>query len=47
MVSNGTKEGIYSNDTLLKNTMDFGTEEGSKIIIGRQHFDIGNTKIFH
>ena len=39
------EEGIYSNDTLSKEYDKFGTEEGSKIIIGRQHFDIGNENI--
>lgn len=45
---NGVKwdeEGVYSNDTLSKEYDKFGTEEGSKIIIGRQHFDIGNENI--
>lgn len=45
---NGVKwdeEGVYSNDTLSKEYDKFGTETGSNIIIGRQHFDIGNENI--
>lgn len=39
------EEGIYSNLTLSKEYDNFSSEEGSSIIIGRQHFDIGNEDI--
>jgi hypothetical protein len=39
------EDGIYSNDTLSKEYDNFSSGEGSKIIIGRQHFDIGNENI--
>jgi len=37
--------GIYSNDTLSREYDNFSSEEGSVVIIGRQHFDIGNENI--
>lgn len=45
---NGVKwdeEGVYSNETFSKEYDKFGTIAGSSIIIGRQHFDIGNENI--
>lgn len=39
------EDGIYSNDTLSKEYDKFGSAEGSAIIIGRQHFDVGNENI--
>lgn len=39
------EEGIYSNDTLSKEYDKFSSDNGSEIIIGRQHFDIGNENI--
>ena len=35
------EDGVYSNETLSKEYDNFSSEEGSTIIIGRQHFDIG------
>ena len=40
------EEGIYSNLTLSKEYDNFSSEQGSSIIIGRQHFDIGNENIY-
>ena len=37
--------GIYSNETLSNEYDKFSSDEGSAIIIGRQHFDIGNENI--
>ncbi len=42
---NWDEEGIYSNDTLSKEYDNFSSSKGSNIIIGRQHFDIGNEDI--
>lgn len=42
---NWEEEGIYSNETLSKEYDKWSSEEGSKIIIGRQRFDIGNENI--
>ena len=39
------EEGVYSNDTLSLEYDKFGIGDGSSIIIGRQHFDIGNENI--
>ena len=39
------EEGIYSNLTLSKEYDKFSSDEGSSIIIGRQHFDVGNEDI--
>lgn len=39
------EEGVYSNLTLSKEYDKFSSEEGSNIIIGRQHFDVGNENI--
>ena len=39
------EDGIYSTDTLSKEYDKFSSEIGSEIIIGRQHFDIGNENI--
>lgn len=39
------EEGIYTNETLSKEYDKFSSEDGSSIIIGRQHFDIGNENI--
>lgn len=39
------EDGVYSNDTLSKEYDKFGSLEGSNIIIGRQHFDVGNENI--
>ena len=39
------EEGIYSNETLSKEYDNFSSLDGSNIIIGRQHFDIGNENI--
>lgn len=39
------EEGVYSNLTLSKEYDKFSSEEGSKIIFARQHFDIGNENI--
>lgn len=39
------ENGVYSTETLAKEYNKFSTEEGSSIIIGRQHFDIGNENI--
>lgn len=36
------EEGIYSNETLSKEVDKWCSEEGSEIIIGKQHFDVGN-----
>lgn len=38
-------EGVYSNEFLSKEYDKFSSDEGSNIIIGRQHFDIGNENI--
>lgn len=42
---NWKEEGVYSTDTLSLEYDKFSSEEGSNIIIGRQHFDIGNENI--
>jgi len=45
---NGIKwdeEGVYTNEHLSKEYDKWSSEEGSEIIIGRQHFDIGNESI--
>lgn len=45
---NGLKwaeNGVYSNDTLSKEYDKFSSSEGSSIIIGRQHFDVGTENI--
>lgn len=39
------EDGIYSTKTLSKEYDNFSSESGSKIIIGRQHFDFGNEDI--
>lgn len=39
------EEGVFSNERLSKEYDNFSSEEGSSIIIGRQHFDIGNENI--
>ena len=39
------EEGVYSNETLSREYDKFSSEDGSKIIIGRQHFDIGDEDI--
>lgn len=39
------EEGVYSNETLSKEYDNFSSKDGSPIIIGRQHFDIGNEDI--
>lgn len=39
------EEGIYSNVTLSKEYDKYSSDKGSNIIIGRQHFDIGNENI--
>lgn len=39
------EDGVYSNDTLSKEYDRFSSNEGSAIIIGRQHFDVGNENI--
>lgn len=39
------EEGIYSNDTLSREYDNFSCDNGSVVIIGRQHFDIGNEDI--
>lgn len=39
------EEGIYSTDTLSKEYDKFASDEGSDIVIGRQHFDVGNENI--
>ena len=39
------EEGVYSNETLSREYDSFSSEVGSEIIIGRQHFDIGNENI--
>lgn len=39
------EEGVYSTSTLSKEYDKFGTEEGSAIIIARQHFDLGDENI--
>ena len=39
------EEGIYSNETLMNEYDNFLSESGSTVIIGRQHFDIGNENI--
>ena len=39
------EEGVYSNQTLSKEYDNFSSDSGSTIIIGRQHFDIGNENI--
>lgn len=40
-----SENGIYSTDTLSKEYDKFSSDEGSNVIIGRQHFDIGNENI--
>lgn len=40
-----SEEGVYSNETLSNEYDKWSSDEGSKIIIGRQHFDIGNEDI--
>ena len=42
---NWDEEGVYSNETLSKEYDKFSSDCGSNIIIGRQHFDIGNENI--
>lgn len=42
---NWESEGIYTNEFLSKEYDNFSSEEGSKIIIDRQHFDIGTENI--
>ena len=42
---NWEEEGVYSNKTLSIEYDNFSSDNGSKIIIGRQHFDIGNEDI--
>lgn len=39
------EEGVYSNKTLSIEYDNFSSELGSTIIIGRQHFDVGNEDI--
>lgn len=39
------ENGVYSTDTLSVEYDKYSSDEGSKIIIGRQHFDIGNENI--
>lgn len=39
------ENGIYDEITLSKEYDNFSSEKGSEIIIGRQHFDIGNENI--
>ena len=39
------EEGVYSNERLSKEYDNFSSEVGSTIVIGRQHFDIGNEDI--
>lgn len=39
------EEGIYSIETLSKEYDNFSSDEGSDIVIARQHFDIGNENI--
>ncbi len=39
------EDGVYSNETLSKEYDKFSSNEGSEIIIARQHFDIGNENI--
>lgn len=39
------EDGIYSTDTLLKEYDNFILGQGSNIIIGKQHFDVGNENI--
>lgn len=39
------EEGVYTNERLSVEYDKFSSDEGSKIIIGRQHFDIGNENI--
>ena len=39
------ENGVYSTTTLSLEYDNFSSDEGSKIIIGRQHFDIGNENI--
>ena len=39
------EEGVYSNEFLSKEYDKFSSDEGSSVIIGRQHFDIGNEHI--
>ena len=39
------EEGIFSTETLSKEYDNFSSEKGSTIVIGRQHFDIGNENI--
>lgn len=39
------EEGVYSNETLANEYDKFSSEIGSNIIIGRQHFDVGNENI--
>jgi len=39
------EEGVYSNETLSREYEKFGSDEGSDIILYRQHFDIGNENI--
>ena len=45
MCYNWDEEGVYSNETLSKEYDKFSSDCGSSIIIGRQHFDIGNENI--
>ena len=42
---NWDEEGVYSNATLSKEYDKFSSDCGSNIIIGRQHFDVGNENI--
>lgn len=42
---NWKEEGVYSNKTLSVEYDNFSSDLGSKIIIGRQHFDVGNEDI--
>ena len=39
------EDGVYSNYTLSTEYDKFSSDEGSSIIIGRQHFDVGNENI--
>lgn len=39
------EEGVYTNETLSKEYDNFSSDKGSSIIIGRQHFDVGNENI--
>ena len=45
---NGVKwpdEGIYTNQKLSEEYDKFSSDEGSAIVIGRQHFDVGNENV--